>query len=179
MIGEINKEVDSDIFDNFVPNYKTLATIDQLFSVKTNPKTKIMLENELVSQMMITPDAKQEEEIDTAVVNSFVKKFNEKYSDNLLEEQKTLLTHYISSFADNSLELKVYLNDEISRLKEQLQKSRSAPEIKEDKEMAQKLEKVIEKLNSFASAEINDDVLLSVLKTQNLTKELASNGIND
>ena len=99
--------------------------------------------------------------------------------DELLEEQKNLLTHYITSFTDNSLELKMYLNTEIVRLKDELISARSLKEINEDGDMASKLEKIIEKLASFSSSEINDDVLLTVLKTQNLTKELSDNGLNN
>jgi len=179
MINDINKETNSDIFNNFVPNYKTLATIDQLFSVKTTPKTRMMLENELID-FMSEPNVKQQQaEIDDIVVKTFVNKFNEKYSQDLLEEQKTLLTYYISSFTDNSLELKMFLNDEINRLKEQLHNAKTVQEIKEDQDMLNKLENVIVKLNNFTTSDINDDVLLTVLKTQNLTKEIYSDGSND
>ena len=179
MINDINKEIDSDIFNNFVPNYKTLATIDQLFSVKTTPKDRIMLENEIIQRMSADDNPQTEQDIDHVVVSEFIKKFNNKYSDDLLEEQKTLLSHYISSFTDNSLELKVYLNNEIARLKEQLQKAKTVDEIKDDKDMYNKLEEVIEKLNSFNSTLIDDNMLLTVLKTQNLTKEIFLDGPNN
>ena len=179
MINDINKQIDSDIFNNFVPNYKTLATIDQLFSIKTTPRKRVMLENEMVEYMTAVENVSNEEHVDNVVVQTFVKKFNEKYSANLLEEQKTLLTHYISSFTDNSVELKVYLNNEISRLKNKLEHAREVTEIKEDKDMSLKLEEVIEKLNSFATAKINDNVLLTVLKTQSLTKEIFADGSNN
>ncbi len=45
--------------------------------------------------------------------------------------------------------------------------------------MSEKLDKVIEKLNSFNQSEIDDNVLLTVLKTQNLTKEIYSNAVNN
>mgnify|MGYP003123455611 FL=1 len=179
MISDINKEIDSDIFNNFVPNYKTLATIDQLFSIKTTPKKRVMLENEMIEYMTNTTDVRNENNIDHVVVNSFVNKFNEKYSSDLLEEQKTLLSHYISSFTDNSLELKIYLNNEIDRLKEKLEEARAVKEIKEDKDMSSKLNEVIEKLNSFSSTQIDDNVLLTILKTQNLTKEIFADGLNN
>ena len=179
MISDINKEIDSDIFNNFVPNYKTLATIDQLFSIKTTPKKRVMLENEMIEYMTNTTDVRNEDNIDHVVVNSFVNKFNEKYSSDLLEEQKTLLSHYISSFTDNSLELKIYLNNEIDRLKQKLEEARAVKEIKEDKDMSSKLNEVIEKLNSFSSAQIDDNVLLTILKTQNLTKEIFADGLNN
>lgn len=176
MINDINKEIDSDIFNNFVPNYKTLATIDQLFSMKTTPKNRVMLENEMVDYMIETQDNLIQDTVDHVVINSFIKKFNDKYSNNLLEEQKVLLTHYISSFTDNSLELKMYLNNEIKRLKEQLHKAYDVSEIKEDNEMTNKLSEVIQKLDSFASTKIDDDVLLTILKTQSLTKEIFVDG---
>lgn len=45
--------------------------------------------------------------------------------------------------------------------------------------MSQKLEEVIEKLDSFSESTIDDEVLLTVLKTQNLTKEIYSDGIDN
>ncbi len=179
MINDINKEINSDIFNNFVPNYKTLATIDQLFSIKTTPKKRVMLENEMVDYMTKPEQHTNEESIDDVVINAFVKKFNQKYSNDLLEEQKTLLTHYISSFTDNSLQLKVYLNNEITRLKNKLSEAQQFDEFKQDKDMSIRLNEVIEKLKSFTTAEINDNVLLTVLKTQNLTKEIFADGPNN
>jgi len=179
MINDINKQISSNIFNNFVPNYKTLATIDQLFSVKTTPKTRVMLENELVDYMSREKINEHGSKIDAVVVNSFIQKFNNKYSAELLEEQKDLLTHYISSFTDNSLELKMFLNNEIARLKEHLEAAKQLTEIKEDTEMQSKLVDVIDKLETFTEVKICDEVLLTVLKTQNLTKELDINGLND
>ena len=53
-IKDINTEIDSDIFNNFVPNYKALATIDQMFSIKTSPKDKVLLENEVIELMSVS-----------------------------------------------------------------------------------------------------------------------------
>ena len=44
MIHDVNKEIDSNVFGNFVPNYKTLATIDQIFNLKIDPKSRVILE---------------------------------------------------------------------------------------------------------------------------------------
>ena len=176
VINDINKEVDSDIFNNFVPNYKTLATIDQLFSLRTTPKKRVMLENELVSFMTQDEKKEQDNNIDSVVITTFVEKFNQKYCENLLEEQKELLTHYISSFTDNSLELKMFINDEVERLKTQLKEAENKIEFIEDDDMSNKLSEVINKLESFTNTNIDDEVLLTVLKTQNLTKEIYSNG---
>jgi len=180
VIKDVNTEIDSDIFDNFVPNYKTLATIDQMFSSKTTPRDLVLLENEIIAHMSAHQTS---EDTDTAadnlVMTTFVEKFNNKYSGELLEEQRDLLSHYILSFADNALTLKMFLNDEIGRLKEALNKTDSVKEIKEDKDMADKANKIVEKLNSYAKLQITDDVLLTILKTQALVKEIYSDASDD
>ena len=122
-------------------------------------------------------EEQQEEDmvpIDNIVYKSFVKKFNEKYGDDLLKEQKELLTHYITSFVDNSIELKMFLNEEIGRLKNSLQKAKETEEIKSDKSMLEKTDDVISKLDSYSKEAINESVLLTVLKTQKLVKEIYS-----
>ena len=52
LIKDINTDFDGAIFNNFVPNYKTLATISQIFSGKLSPKKSIVLENQVVSGMI-------------------------------------------------------------------------------------------------------------------------------
>jgi hypothetical protein len=116
------------------------------------------------------------EHIDDIVYKSVVRKFNEKYESTLLEEQKTLLTYYITSFADNALELKIFLNEEISRLKEELNKAKEEDIIKFDEHMRAHTEQLIEELKSFAKTNIDQEVLITILKTQTLVKELGENG---
>jgi len=179
-IKDINTEIDSDIFNNFVPNYKTLATIDQMFSFKTSPKDKVLLENEVIEFMSATAEEDKTETVDNLVISTFIEKFNQKYSGELLDEQRELLTHYIMSFADNAVSLKMFINNEIGRLKEALiSSSTSVNEISKDKDMVQKTNQVVEKLESYSSVNVSDDVLLSVLKTQALVKEIYNNAVND
>ena len=179
-IKDINTEIDSDIFNNFVPNYKTLATIDQMFSFKTSPKDKVLLENEVIEFMSATTEEDKTETVDNLVISTFIEKFNQKYSGELLDEQRELLTHYIMSFADNAVSLKMFINNEIGRLKEALiNSSTSVNEISKDKDMVQKTNQVVEKLESYSNVNVSDDVLLSVLKTQALVKEIYNNAVND
>jgi len=179
LIYDVNKELESSVFGNFVPNYKTLASIARIFSDKTSPKDQVILENEIIknmtnpSQKIITPD-----EIDEVVIRTFTEKFNNKYETKLLDEQKELLTYYISSFADNALELKAFLNEEIIRLKTQLKKAKNIKEIKNDSEMLKKAEQIVEQLTMFSERPIDDNVLLTVMKTQSLVKEIYSDGSN-
>ena len=180
LVHDVNKEVSPSVFKNFVPSYKSLATIMQIFSDKISPKDQVILENEIVQRMLVeSKEVQHTEQIDSLIYKTFAAKFNERYDNNLLKEQKELLNYYVSSFADNGLELKIFMNEEISRLKQQLEKGKNIAEIKEDNEMLNKTQKVIERLNSFAKEDITDDVLLTVMKTQKLVKEMYNDANND
>ena len=177
LIRDINKELSPSLFNNFVPNYRTLATISQIFSTTTSPKNRVILEDQVVEKMSQSgASGATEVEMDNLLYTSFVSKFNEKYESALLEEQKTLLSYYISSFADNSLELKTFLNEEILRLRSQLEEALKLEEIVNDQEMVQKAEKVIAHLDGFKRKGVDEDVLKTVLKTQQLVKEIFENG---
>jgi len=179
LINVVNKEISPSVFSNFVPNYKTLATIAQMFSDKVDPKNKVLLENKIVSNMCLTKEESSfDEQIDKNVYNVFARKFNDKYNNTLLENQKNLLNYYVNSFTDNALSLKVFLNEEITTLKEKLIEAKNLPEIKEDEEMLIKTDSVVEKLESFNGTEISEDILLTVLKTQNLVEEIYTDGNN-
>lgn len=179
LIHDINKDLTPEVFNNFVPNYRCLATIEQILSLKTTPKNRIMLENEILETLIpINENKTTMPTIDNITYRQSVKLFNQKYEQNLLKEQKELLTYYVTSFTDNSLPLKIYLNEEIERLKNKLSEAKNISYIKEDKEMLQKTEKVITKLNSFAKETINENVLKTILKTQSLVEEIY-NGNND
>ena len=178
LIHDINKELTPEIFNNFVPNYKALATIDQMFSQKTSPKNRVILEGEIVKGMSTTTQNADTPAIDNVTFRTFVGKFNDKYENGLLQEQKDLLTRYITSFSDNGLELKMYLNTEIGRLKIKLAEAVKVDAIKNDEEMLNKTNQIVEKLKSFAKSDINENVLMTVLKPQSLVEEIY-NGDND
>jgi ethanolamine utilization protein EutP (predicted NTPase) len=179
LISDINKDLSPAVFNTFVPNYKTLATIDQIFSNHLSPKQRVMLENTLVVNMTKTsPLEKNTDVIDTITLNSFAAKFNDKYDTLLAEEQKTLLGFYITSFTDNAVELKTFLNEEISRLKTFLQESDKQQIFTEDSEMNSNIFLVVEKLETFKNTAIDESVLFTVLKTQQLVKELTNGSHN-
>ena len=105
--------------------------------------------------------------------SSFINKFNGKYSP--LQEQKDLLNHFITSFADDGFELRLYLNEELSRLKgllSEVGRSRArTPHL-------QKVSEVVEYLEGFRKREFTDTDLNKVLKTQELAQELIANDHN-
>ena len=82
--------------------------------------------------------------------------------------------HYITSFVDNSLELKIFLNEEIGRLKVKLQEAKTTDEIKSDASMINKTDSVISKLDNYSKEVVSESLLLTVLKTQKLVKEIYS-----
>jgi len=89
LIDDVNKELSPSVFGNFVPNYKSLATIFQIFSGRLSPKRSVMLEGYVVGNMAKSPDrAENSAVIDNVVFKTFVDKFNNKYTEGLLEEQK-------------------------------------------------------------------------------------------
>jgi len=176
IINDVNKNLSPSVFNNFVPNYKSLATINKMFNT-TSPKEKVILETKIIENMSASLQSDDEHPvIDNIVYKTFVDKFNQKYQEDLLDEQKYLLSHYISSFTDNSIELKMFLNEEIGRLKEKLEEAKNIDEIKSDTSMTDKADKIISKLNSYSQETISENVIMTVLKTQQLVKEIHEDG---
>lgn len=174
LIEKINKQISPDVFSNFVPNYKDLATIFQIFHPKTKTKNRVLLEKQIIDKMMLSENEEKQDlkPIDNLTYKTFVSKFNEKYSSSLLEEQKDLLSKFIGSFSDNGIELKVFLSEEIPRLYKIVSESVNLPEIKSDKDMLEKTNEVISMLKETAERKIDKDLVYSILKIQNLAKEI-------
>ena len=174
LINTINKEISPEAFKTFIPNYKSLASIAQLFSPDVTIKSKVLLEQNLIEIMSETVDEKKEEflPIDNIVYSKFVDKFNEKYGDSLLEEQKVLISNYISSFADNGVSLKVYLNEEIGRLKTEVKSVMKDPMFTEDPDMGQKIGDVYSLLEESNKTQVDTAFVERIAKIQSLVKEI-------
>jgi hypothetical protein len=176
LINKINKTLSGKLFTSFVPNYKSIASVYSIFQDALPVKDRVLLEESIVDQMSASVETRQEgqQPIDSLVYSTFVNKFNEEYKEVLNESQKELLSHYISSFADNGLELKIYLNEELGRLKEDLKTAMEKEEIKNDKILAEKTQKVYAILENCADREIDTEIVEMVLKTQELLSEINS-----
>jgi len=168
----IKKNFSDKIYSNFVPNYKELASISQIFNQNVGVKSKILLENELVGSMILKEEKKDMIPVDNIVFNSFVKRFNKEYSSKLMKEQKELLNCYITSFDNNGLGLKVFMNEEVGRLKSLIESSKSQSEIIEDEGISKNINKISEKLESYKEREPDILMVKEVLKIQELAKEL-------
>ena len=171
----INKALSKDAWNTFVPNFKSLATVATIFNTNTPVKQRVLHEDLLVKMMNSTEKLEENklEPIDNIVYHSFVKKFNERYT-GLLKEQKDLLGKYIASFADNGLELKLYLNEEIGRLKKTVTASLKMEEVSTDEEMVEKTKKVLNILEGFKSASPTQEVVTRILNIQELVREINS-----
>ena len=143
LISRVNKELSSGVYSNFVPNYKNIATVSQLFSTdegNANIKSGVLLEQKVVASMMeglSTPDAPKMKPIDNLVFKSFVSKYNKEYSSGILSEQKELLNRYILSFSDNGVDVSIYLNEELGRLHGVLTDALASDDIKTDTTMVE------------------------------------------
>ena len=170
LINKVNKVVGKHVYENFVPNYKNLASIYQIFNKTTPIKAKVLLENGLVAELSKAKVNLEESapKVSKAVYKIFTKKFNDKYSD-LLENQKTLLKLYIESVKDQGLELQSFINEEINNIREAINEY---SDTEEGKSLSESIAKVKEELDSFKGQYINEDIIKKILKMQSLSEEI-------
>ena len=171
LINKINRTLSNKVYSNFVPNYKTIASVYSIFQDALPVKDRVLLEENIVDQMSASVQLTEETQqpIDSLVYNNFVEKFNEEYSTTLNEGQKQLLVNYISSFEDNGIDLKIYLNEEIGRLKQQLSDLKGSGF---DEDLKDKLNKVYSILDETKNKEVDTETLEIVLSTQQLLEDI-------
>ena len=175
VIDKVNKAVGKQAFNNFVPNYKYLATISQLFSGQTTVKQRVLLERALIGAMAAKPGkpnkSKEMPHVDKLVFKTVIENFNKKYGDELLTEQKDLLNKYIVSSLGSGVEFKVYMNEEIGRLKEEVTTLHDKQVFSENKDLGEKLAEVKEALNKLQIRKIDPAMIEKVMQVQKLVKE--------
>ena len=173
-IHKINHELAPTVFNHYVSNYKSLASAYQMFNDNTiGVKDRVLLERKII-QEMVSPsvDQKEEEPVDELVVKMFIKKFNNTFC-NLMTEQKTLISKYMGSLEDDDTELKIFVNEELERLKEELKENMGIEEFQADDSMKSKAGQVYNLLEGFRNKRtLQKDDLVFILKTQQLVKEI-------
>jgi hypothetical protein len=179
VIDRINKEIGSEVYNNFVPNYKSIATVSQLFgadSTAVGIKRGVILEQQVLETLTantINESKTTMKPIDNIVFRTFTSKFNEVYGDDLLSEQKELLNRYILSFSSDT-DMKIYLNDELGRLHSALQEALSTEEINSDNDMTESTNSVIAMIEQFKNTPVDKTLVEKVLKIQNLVHEITA-----
>ena len=153
-------------------NYRNIATVGQFLNSEGLPaRQRMLLEDKTYSMLSSeTIEANNIKHVDNLTFNTFVNKFNETYKNSLQTEQRTLLSHYITSFANNGLELKTFVNEEIVRLK-QILESNMKDSLYEDKFKA-----VLHKLNDFSASPVNERMVKEIFYLQELAHEVSKNG---
>ena len=174
LINQINKTLSRNIFSNFVPKYKNIATIYQLFSEEDGPKKRVLLEEKVIQQLSAPTEVLKEKIIptDKLVFSTFTKNFNSIYSKNLQEDQRELLNKYITSFSDNGIEFKIFLNEEVGRLKNEMTQSLRSESVKGNPLILEKTQKVIQTIEEFKNTEITSSMIQKIMKIQSLVKEI-------
>ena len=174
LIDRINKQLGTDVYSNFIPNYKNLATVGLFFqNSNLNASKRIMLEENLIKILeKKSTNGDSMQHIDNLTYKTFVNKFNETYDKTLRAEQKELLTNYIVSFSDNGVGLKSYLNEEIGRLKNAVNtvivESTNNGNIENFK-------KVSQKLDNYTQTPINQQIIEEIFYIQDLIAEVSRN----
>ena len=179
IIKKINKELSPDVFMNYVPTYKYLASIGMFFGDNLNPKQKVLLEEKILEHMTATEsknNLKEEKQVDNLVVKSFVNRFNKTYNKNLLSEQKELINHFINSAdPERKAEFQLYVDREIERLKNVLAQNQSLNEVSKDSSIKTKFDKVLNFLQNTNKEKINESFILKIAQIQELVKEIQTN----
>ena len=177
VISKVNKDLSKSVFSNFVPNYKDLATLAQIFNDDLSVKRRVMLEKQIIGNMISKGEESKEKmkPIDKLTFKTFANKFNSMYGE-LQEEQRRLLTQYIFSFSDDGLSLKVHLNEEIGRLKKIVKDSLEMEEVRSDNVMMDTTKKVISLMEEYKGRDVDETMIQQVLKIQGLVKEIQSDG---
>jgi len=179
VIKKINSNLGAQVYNNFVPNYKSIATVSQLFgadSTAVGIKRGVLLEQQVLETLTANTIRESKTEmkpIDNIVFKTFTSKFNETYGDDLLSEQKELLNRYILSFSSDT-DMKIYLNEELGRLHTALHQALVTDEIKSDEAMAESTNSVIAMIEKFRDTPVDKNLVEKVLKIQNLVHEITA-----
>ena len=173
-ISQINQQLGADVFKNFVPNYKDIATVGSWFQDNiSNAKSRLIVETKVKS--LLIPSEKEEKEmkhIDNLTYKTFVGKFNDTYKNSLKENQKKLLTNFIISFSDNGLGLKTFVNEEVGNLKKKLSEKLSSGKDTFSQEKRENLKKVAIVLEDFNKNPLDEKLVKKLFYIQDLMEEL-------
>ena len=166
LISRINKELSQEVYSNFVPNYKSLATLHQIFNnPKVEAKSSVLLEETVIEEMTKLTEQKQTkmDHIDGVVYKTFTKKFNDTYEE-LNERQKILLKTYIGSVGGD-LEMKIFIDEELDTLRAEILESTELEIFPEKKE------EILNLLETFSQKDIDQQDLVKIMKIQQLVEE--------
>ena len=167
LINLINKQIGKNAWDTFVKDYKHMATVNQVVFCKTSPQKQVFLEQKLIKLIESShEDKKPFPVINKLTLNTFLERFNKEYGKVLQENQKNLLNKYITAHKDNGLELKMFLYEEIDRLKDKLTSAGLSEEVN-----SEKINLILEKVQNYSKKNIDRNMITEIIKIQSLVDE--------
>ena len=175
LIKRIHETLSTTAFANFISNYKDMASVGVFLNSPLKAKSRIILEGKIIK--MLTSDKTETVEmkhVDNLTYRTFVDKFNNAYAKSLRKEQKDLLMNYIISFSDNGLGLKSFLNEEISRLKKEVDNLSLNEKIAKNEAFLAKTKQVLNKLETYSKVPITEDIVKDIFYIQDLVLEVNS-----
>lgn len=179
VIKKVNTELGKGVFNNFVPNYKSYATLAQIFGEKMPVKSRVLMEQRIIENLTSSEQEKEKlEPVDKLVVNKFADRFNEAYTE-LLPEQKELLSRFIVSFNENEVDFKLYAGQELKRIYESVEASLTLSDVREDEQMIENTKKVLQQISEFNVTNLKEQEILNILKLQKLVREYEQDANND
>ena len=171
VIKKINQNLGKEVYNTFVPNYQSLASLSQIFNNKIPIKNKVLMEQKVIQQLTsVEEDVQEMAPVDSLVVNTFTEKFNETYGD-LLSEQRDLLTRYITSFYQSGADFRLFVGKELKRIHEEVEASLEMSDVSDDPEMVENTKKVLERIEKMNVSNLSESDILKVLKLQELVRE--------
>lgn len=172
LISIINKSLGVHVYENFVPNYKILATINFIFNKTSSFSEKMMMESSIKDYVLKKNEQQNEyikQDVNMLVFKKCLENFNTQYSD-LLDEQKKLLNQFLLYKFGEKIDFKLYLNEECNRLVTNIEKNKE--KIKDNEEIYEKVNKAIKSLKTSSSNYFDDIFVYSILNYQKLSREL-------
>tara|TARA_R110002126_G_scaffold156348_1_gene303711 strand:- start:190 stop:1020 length:831 start_codon:yes stop_codon:yes gene_type:complete len=171
VIKKINKDLSKEVYNNFIPNYQSIASVAQIFNQKLPIKNRVLIERKIIKQLTNPPTETEDlQPIDNLVVKSFAERFNKTYG-GLLVEQRDLLSKYITSFHQSGADFRLFIGKELKRIHEEVTTSLKLQEVRDDTEMVKNTKKVLERIEKINVSTAGEEDILKVLKLQKLVRE--------
>ena len=149
VIKKVNTDLGKEVFNNFVPNYKSYATLAQIFGDKIPVKNRVLMEQKVIETLTSAPEEQEElQPVDNLVVKSFTERFNDTYT-------------------------------ELLPIHESVESSLSLDEVKEDEQMVENTKQVLQQISEFNVANLGEQEILKILKLQKLVREYEEDANNN
>jgi hypothetical protein len=181
LIQKITSKLSKRFFDMPVKNYKLLASTQILFNesrlngvkvMHTTPQERTKIKKVLLERMS-RPVAKEDDyQVDNFTYNLLIKKYNEKYTKLINEDQRDLLKGWINYSLDKDTKK---FNSIIDKKKDKVKTALRSCLLKEsvkDNENYTELKEAYDKLSNFSPQSVKEEDLYQLMKYFDLKEDL-------